>query len=147
MSDQVDDPAKKWTIKGIDPDVRNAIISAAKRDDLPIGEWIARAARDAIQADRRRSRAPTVILPAGGPEVGPEAPAAGGVDEIERLIAATSQLATAAGEPPPTAVTRAAYGLLRARLAELRGPTRRRSGRTRSADSRTQEGGGGEGEP
>lgn len=131
MADQADD-VKPWTIKGIPPEVRNAAIAAAGREKLTIGEWVSRAVRSQVQSDRQQTRSPVVV----GPEVRPEADLA----EIERLIAATAELAQAAGEPPPKTVTRAAYGLLRSRLTAMKGgPTGARKGPTKEEDGPTEE--------
>ena len=129
----VDDEAnrvKPWTIKGIPPDIRNAAISAADREKQAIGEWIGRAILSQVKSDRNQNRAPVVVGPAVRPEVD--------LADIERLIAATAELAQAAGEPPPKVVTRAAYGLLREKLAAIKGPTRRAGSRTVTAESPTE---------
>lgn len=132
MADQSDD-VKPWTIKGIPPEVRNAGIAAAGREKMTIGEWLARAIRSQVQSDRQQDRAPVVV----GPTVRPTADLA----DIERLIAATAELAQATGEPPPKGVSRAAYGLLRDKLASIKSPSGG-GGRTRTAGSPTDGGPG-----
>jgi hypothetical protein len=59
-ADQADGP-KPWTVKGITPEDRNAIIAAAKRDKMAIGDYIVRACRAKIQADRGHTRAPATL--------------------------------------------------------------------------------------
>jgi hypothetical protein len=129
MADQSDDEIKPWTIKGVAPEARNAATAAAGREKTTIGEWIARAIRTQVQSDRQKDRAPVVVGPASvAPPVG--------IDEIERLIAATAELAKATGEPPPKTVSRAAYAVLRDRLGGA-GPTAGRAGLTARPKSRT----------
>ena len=129
MADDESYRVKPWTIKGIPPEIRNAAIAAADREKMAIGAWLGRAILGQVKTDRTQDRAPAVV----GPEVRPEADLA----DIERLIAATAELAQAAGEPPPKAVTRAAYGLLRDKLASIKGQTRQAGSRTRAAESPT----------
>ena len=134
MADDESDRVKPWTIKGIPPEIRNAAIAAADREKLAIGAWLGRAILTQVKADRSQDRAPVVV----GPKVAPEVDLA----DIERLIAATAELAQAAGEPPPKGVTRAAYGLLREKLAAIKGPTGRAGSRTVTAESPTEGGSG-----
>jgi hypothetical protein len=61
MSPPSDDGIKPWTIKGVPPEARNAAISAATRDGQNMGEWIARAIREKVQADAGRPRVPAVV--------------------------------------------------------------------------------------
>ena len=121
------DRAIPWTIKGIVPEARNAAIAAARRERQTLGEWMARAIRAQVQADHQQTRAPTVVLPNPVPEVRPRADLA----EIERIVTMTAAL-SGAGAPPPKAVSRAAYGLLRDALAEMRHPTPGQTGSRRS---------------
>ncbi len=69
MSDEADQPSddrvKPWTIKGVIPEVRNGAIAAAERARQPIGEWVSRAIRGQVQADRQESRAPVPVGPQG----------------------------------------------------------------------------------
>ena len=138
MADRPDD-VRPWTVKGIGPELRNAAIAAAAREKQTLGEWIGRAIRAQVQSDRQQDRAPAPV----GLAVQPRADLA----EVERTIAAVHQLAEAAGEPPPKAVTRSAYALLRTQLAGLRGPTARRPGPTRRAHGQTGTGDGPTGAP
>jgi len=137
MSDQADQPSddriKPWTIKGISPEARNAAIAAAERARQPIGEWVSRAIRGQVQADRQESRAPVPV----GPEPAPASDSAADLAQLERLVALTTSLA-GAGAPPPKAVSRGAYGLIRQRLAEMRGPTEPRPGSIKSAIGQTE---------
>ena len=137
MSDQADQPSddriKPWTIKGISPEARNAAIAAAERGRMPIGEWVSRAIRGQVQSDRQENRAPVPVRPEPAAASDPAADLA----QLERLVALTTSLA-GAGAPPPKAVSRGAYGLIRQRLAEMRGPTESRSGPTRSPLGQTE---------
>ena len=127
------DAVKPWTIKGVPPDIRNAIISHANREKMALGEWIARAGRSYIQADRQRDKAPMIV----GPQVQPQADLA----EIERVVAMASQLA-AAGAPPPKAVSRLAYSLLKDRLGSMKPARQSKPSPTSGPDSPTGESAG-----
>ena len=129
MPDDESDRVKPWTIKGIPPEARNAAIAAADRDKATLGEWITRAIRSQIQSDRAQPTALAVV--------GPTAPPKADLAEVERVVAMTASLA-AAGAPPPKAVSRAAYGLLREALADMRGPTAGRQSPTKKASSPTE---------
>ena len=66
MSETIDaadttDRVKPWTIKGIPPEERNAAIAAAEREGLTIGEWLTRAIRTQVPADRQADRVPAVV--------------------------------------------------------------------------------------
>jgi hypothetical protein len=123
MADQSDQDVKPWTIKGVKPDIRNAIIAHAAREKMPLGEWIERAGRAYIQADRQKDKAPVVV----GQQVRPTVDLA----EVERTVAMIKDLADS-GAPPPKTISRLAYGLLRDRLQGMRGPTKKRPGQTGS---------------
>jgi len=94
---------------------------------------VSRAIRGQVQADRQENRAPVPV----GPEPAPTSDPAADLDQLERLVALTTSLA-GAGAPPPKAVSRGAYGLIRQRLAEMKGPTETRSGPTKAAASQTE---------
>jgi len=132
MSDQADQPSdarvKPWTIKGVIPEVRNGAIAAAERARQPIGEWVSRAIRGQVQADRQENRAPVPVGPGSAPTAD--------LVELEPLVALTASLSSA-GAPPPKAVSRSAYGLIHQRLAGMKGPTEPRSGPTKKAVSQT----------
>lgn len=131
QSDQAsEDRIRPWTIKGIGPEVRNAAIAAAERAKLPIGEWMSRAIRGQVQADRQESRVPVPVR-AEAPDRTAE------LAELERLVALTSTL-SGAGAPPPKTVSRGAYSLIRQRLAEMKGPTKALSGPTKEAPGQTE---------
>lgn len=133
MADEQPDQSDRilpWTIKGIEPEARNAAISAAKREKQTLGEWMARAIRNQIQSDRGRERAPAVV----GPAVQPAANLA----EVERTVALIRELSDS-GAPPPKAVSRLAYGLLKSQLETLRGPTSSKKSPTKSLESQTEQ--------
>jgi hypothetical protein len=131
VADQSDD-IKPWTIKGVGPEARNAATAAAGREKQTIGEWITRAIRTQIQSDRQQDRAPVVV----GPVVNHETDLA----TLERLVALTASLA-AAGAPPPKAVSRQTYSLIRDSLAAIKGggPTAGAVSRTKGQASMTNE--------
>jgi hypothetical protein len=80
-----------WTIRGVEPEARNAAIEAAKRADMNLGEWIGRAIRTEIQKEKQ-----------GGALVPPvrqealDSPT--GLSDVERIVSAMRDLA-AAGVP------------------------------------------------
>jgi hypothetical protein len=117
--DGLPDRVKPWTVKGISPEDRNAAIAAAEREGQTIGEYLSRAIRAQVQADRQRDRAPALV----GPQSVPQSDHA--LAAIERMIAAARSLSDAAGEPPPKQVQRLAYGLLRDQMRAMKGPTER----------------------
>jgi hypothetical protein len=110
MSDRAEDKIAPWTVKGIPPEMRNAAIAAAKREKQTLGEWISRAIRSQVQADRQQDRAPVPVA-AERPEIN--------LDEVERMVAMAAQLA-GAGAPPPKSLSRVAYSLMRDRLVLMK---------------------------
>jgi hypothetical protein len=118
---------KPWTIKGVDPEERNAAISAANRLEMTIGEWLKRAIRTQVQVDRneRRDVAPSVLaLPAPPPLAHrpPSSPAAPAavitlvVNELHGILSLAERLKEATGRPIPRAVTRSVAKHMRALL-------------------------------
>lgn len=134
MSDKSDPAAKPWTIKGIPAEARNAAIAAAERARQPIGEWVSRAIRSQVQADHQGSRAAVPVRPQAAPPSDPAADLA----QLERLVALAASL-SAAGAPPPKTVSRGAYGLIRQRLADMKGQTKGLSGPTEPLPGQTGE--------
>ncbi|WP_419900668.1 hypothetical protein [Roseomonas sp. USHLN139] len=107
---------KPWTIKNIPADVRDMAIKRAKADGQEIGEWISRAIRQKIQADRR--------MPAVVPGAAPAAAAATNVrlvtpavtlDRIERVNEQVVRLA-ALGDAVPEPIRKALYAKFRQQL-------------------------------
>jgi hypothetical protein len=118
MSTTTDDTAtiKPWTIKGVPPEERNAAIYAAGRNNMNMGEWIARAIRTQVQLDREAQRSPArvdAVAPA------PAQPASPPVDftEISR-IACLVRLACECSKDgkPPRSVSRLVNKMIRDRL-------------------------------
>lgn len=116
MTSEADQPdgIKPWTIKGIPAEERNAAIAAAKRGKMSIGDWLSRAIRVAVQADRQDQRAPAVVADQSDRTGERSDPA--DLAEVERLVDMVGKLAIATGEPPPEGVSKTAYRLLRRRL-------------------------------
>lgn len=106
------DRIQPWTIKNVPPDARQAAIDAAKRENMMIGEWIARAIIAQVQADSGRNRLPAVIPPAD-----PKAD----LDALSAILEVASKI-TASGAPQ--SVTRLANGILRDRLRTIAGGVR-----------------------
>lgn len=119
MADQSDQEIKPWTIKGIPPEIRNAAIAAADREDKTIGEWIGRAILQTIKADRQADRAP---VPVEQPRVGPS-DAGLDLDRIERLAAVAERMAAAAQKPVPPGIRAQVNKLVKVGLRALEGPT------------------------
>jgi hypothetical protein len=117
MADEADKP---WTIKAIPTEDRNAAIAAAGREGQTIGEWISRAIRAKIQADRQADRAP---VPLGGATVGPSAPEVD-LSSLERMVALAGQVHAMTGRPPGRGVVGPINRLLRVGLKGLDGRTR-----------------------
>src|ERR687885_2443604 len=84
---------KPWTVKGIPPEERNAAIAAAEREGLTIGEWLTRAIRLQVQADRKSDRVPVVMEEA----VRPTADRTSDLADLERMIALAGKIAQANG--------------------------------------------------
>jgi len=108
---------RPWTVKGIAPEERNAAIAAADREGVTIGEWLSRAIRTQVQADRRSDRSPVVLEEA----VRREADQGTDLADLERMIALAKQIAEVNKTTIPTGITRATHGLLRKRLKALQG--------------------------
>lgn len=127
MADQSDQSdIKPWTIKGIPPEARNAAIAAAEREDQTIGEWISRAIRQTIQADRQVDRAP---VPLEQPQVRPSDPAVD-LTSLERMMAIAERVHAMSGKPLPQDIRGKTHKLLRVGLRAMDGQTDARKSRT-----------------
>ena len=96
-----DDP-KPWSIRGVHPEVRNAALSAARREGLTIGDWLDRAIRSHIKIGRKQGEnlSDTPVRQATD------------LSDAERLVSMIAQL-SAAGAPIPKSVAAKAYALIR----------------------------------
>ena len=101
------DNPKPWSIRGVHPEVRNAALSAARREGLTIGDWLDRAIRSHIKSGRKQG------------ENLPDTPVIQATDlsDAERLVSMIAQL-SAAGAPIPKSVAAKAYALIRDGLKE-----------------------------
>jgi hypothetical protein len=104
-------------VKGISPEERNAAITAAERDGMTIGEWLTRAIRSQIQAERQSDRMPVVVEDTARPASDRQSALA----DLERMIVLAKQIAEVNKTTIPTGITRATHGLLRRRLKALSG--------------------------
>jgi len=96
-----DDP-KPWSIRGVHPEVRNAALSAAKREGVTIGEWLDRAIRSHVKNGRKH-----------GENVSDNAVRqVADLSDAERLVSMISQLSEA-GAPVPKSVASKAYNVIR----------------------------------
>lgn len=98
-----------WTIRGVDVEIRNAMLNAAKRNNENIGQWLNRVGREMILDDRDATRAVAVVSdqPPPPPEV-----------SLVELATAASTLATVADLP--RGIRTMAFGLVRDRLKLIR---------------------------
>ncbi len=128
--------ANSWSIRDVPASVRHAAVTAAKREETSVGEWITRAIIGKVRSDRASDRMPAVIVP---PRALPD-PAAD-LDSAERLIAMAERVAAISGKPAPRSVTRLAHGVIRDRLqaAKQRGLTDQPSRQTETANGQTDE--------
>lgn len=145
------DPVSK-TVKGMDAEVWEKGVEAAKRRGQPFAEWLARAITDrlgvvagdqVIFPDERPQPEPS--LPQSAPPVGP----AFALSEIEAAMRTATVLADAAGLEVPKPMARHYFALLTGTLRLARGlpplkarQTQRRIGQTRPENGQTIEGGG-----
>ncbi|HTB47056.1 MAG TPA: hypothetical protein VK741_25790 [Acetobacteraceae bacterium] len=109
------DRVKPWTIKGIAPEIRNAAIAAAERDNQTLGEWFSRAIPAMVQQQRARNRLPVMVVPPGRPDRLPA-----DLGEIERVITLMASLHGVSNKPAPANLVRLAHGLLRDRLSWMK---------------------------
>lgn len=105
-----------WTVKGIGPEERNAAIAAAKREGMTIGEWLTRAIRSQVQADRQADRSPVLVEE----PVRPRGDRQSDLSDLERMIALAKQIAEVNKTTIPIGITRATHGLLREHLRSIR---------------------------
>ena len=52
--------APTWTLRGIEPETRNAVALAARRAGLGVGEWCNRALRDAATEELKEAPPPAI---------------------------------------------------------------------------------------
>src|SRR5690242_8737303 len=124
------DRVKPWTVKGIAPEERNAAIAAADREGVTIGEWLSRAIRTQVQADRQSDRAPVPLGNAGRPVSDRQSD----LSDVERMIALARQIAEANSSPIPRSITRATHAIMREHLRAIKaGQTAGRNGSDRKA--------------
>jgi hypothetical protein len=96
---------KPWSIRGVPPEERNAAVEAAKRSDVPVGDWVARAIRTAIQAEVQASRAPVVVGP-------PASDRETELSDVERIAGQLRDLAAAGALVNPKHVSRVTASLV-----------------------------------
>ncbi|WP_149026415.1 hypothetical protein [Acetobacter aceti] len=89
-----------WSIRGISPDVRQAVGIQAKKAGIPVGQYIEQAIREKIKSDRSSGRSLTVT---GKTSVS--------LQDTNEFIGMIARLADAGVEIPPT-LSRNAVSLL-----------------------------------
>jgi hypothetical protein len=102
------DEPKPWSIRGVTPEVRNAALAAAKRDNVTIGEWLDRAIRSHI----KNGRNPGEITSDKPVRQGPD------LSDAERIVGMIAQLSSS-GAPIPKTVASKAYAVLRESLKDV----------------------------
>mgnify|MGYP000865259703 CR=1 FL=1 len=107
------DDIKPWSIRGVPPETRNAAVAAANREEMAVGAWLDRAIRSQVQADRKRQTAPVSVSDTLRLTRQTD------LEEVQKVISMISELANA-GSPPPKAIARQAYALLRGSLSDMK---------------------------
>jgi len=124
------EPVKPWTVKGIAPEERNAAIAASERAGMTIGQWLTRAIRTQVQADResynQESHVPVVVgngllREADTDRIGTDRRS--DLEDLERMIALARQIAEANKSPIPRSITRATHSVMRGYLKTIAGRT------------------------
>jgi len=129
MSDtKADKEPPPWTIRGVEPEIRNALLEAAKREKQTMGEWLNRQGRALILSDRQRTRAP-VPVPAPSDTPSDAAP----MDSLSDLAAAVERLAGIDGVPK--GVMASMFGLVRDRAKADRAALARQTKRPALSDN------------
>lgn len=109
-ADRKANPAQAWTIKGMDPQHREAITAAAHRAEVSVAQWVWEACSARIRADRQANQpggAEGEVLPS---QANPQA------NHIETLVA----LLREARELATTQPVQGAESLVRTARAALR---------------------------
>jgi hypothetical protein len=113
------DTPHQWTIKSVEPDVRNSFILAARRANVSMGAWFNTYGPALVQAflDHAEPVFPPALVP--GNAVVPATPTTGNggnLDAVERLSKLAIELST--GNPKARALT-TARKVVEARLKAL----------------------------
>lgn len=86
-------PFPPWTLKGVDPESRNAAIKAAERAGRPVGAWVARVILEAAQRELTGSREVAAVPEAQPPAVAQPSPPAANVADLSALAEAAARVA------------------------------------------------------
>lgn len=100
-SDMTDEP-KPWSIRGVHPEVRNAALAAAKRNNMTIGEWLDRAIRSHIKNVNNQE----------GNLSDKSVQQVTDLSDAERIVNMIAKLSEA-GAPVPKSVASKAYSVIR----------------------------------
>lgn len=98
MSDDAVDIAAPWTIKSVPTQTRMAVIAAAKREGITVGQWLERRV-----AEWLADGSPTPVSNLGKPDL----------QDVAKLLDAARELATAAGVKVPPTMAREGLALAR----------------------------------
>lgn len=119
-----DDPSHPWAVRNMDKASRLMAAEAARRAGMPLAEWLRRAIRAYVAAEREEDALEGEVMPPGQ-IVMLESPGTLSIAELGRAIEIAARIAELRGKAVPRAVTARASRILHARLAE--GASRPRS--------------------
>ena len=106
--------AAPWTIKSLSVRTREAIVAAARREGLTVGQWLERRV-----AEWEADGSPLPVASSPAPNLG----------ELAQVMQAARALADAAGIPVPSHLARDAFAAVKVATRQVRGlplPTPRR---------------------
>ncbi|BCI65869.1 type II toxin-antitoxin system HicB family antitoxin [Acetobacter aceti] len=89
-----------WSIRGVSPDIRQAVSTQAKKSGIPVGQYIEQAIREKIKSDRNGGKSLTIVG---------KAPVS--LQDANEFVGMIATLAGAGVEIPPT-LSRNAVSLL-----------------------------------
>ena len=106
----------QWSVRGIPHTVRNAVLQAARREKIAVGEWLHQAIVAKIKADRDASKAivavPQMALPSPQSLVDD-------LEDVRRIVETAQGIADITARPMPPSVNRLANRVIREKLAAL----------------------------
>jgi len=128
-----DGTRKKWGFKSFKIEEMNAAIAAARRNEMPVQDWVALAIRTRIQFERDQETAPAVVPGEGVVDHTPlPALPPPSLEEVEKMIGMAKEMSDLTMMPPPVRVSALVYRHLQQRLA-AGFPVRPRKPRVRPA--------------
>ncbi|MCH4092154.1 hypothetical protein [Acetobacter sp.] len=61
MVEDINTEKGSWSIRGVSPDIRQAVSTQAKKAGIPVGQYIEQAIREKIKSDRNGARSLTIV--------------------------------------------------------------------------------------